>query len=94
VCPGCGYRYPDRATDCPSLATVRPVLYRRRVEDGQAIAQLTPDQYADLHGRTNARTRRVAVWQAAQPTPSPDRHAPNLFDLIAGNGIDGKDSPS
>jgi hypothetical protein len=84
VCPGCGYRYPDRVTDCPSLATVRPVLYRRRGEDRQAIAQLTPDQYADLHGRTNARTRRVAVRQAAQPTPSPDRHAPHLLDLIDG----------
>jgi hypothetical protein len=94
VCPGCGYRYPDRVSDCPTNATVRPVLHRRRGEDRDAIARLTPDQFADLHGRTNARTKRVAVWQAAQPTPSPDRHAPNLLDLIAGNGIDGKDSQS
>jgi hypothetical protein len=84
VCPGCGYRYPDRVTDCPTLATVRPVLYRRRVEDGQAIAQLTPDQYADLHGRTNARTKRVAVRLAAQPTPSPYGVMPALFDLTGG----------
>ena len=33
VCPGCGYRYPDGRTDCPTLATVRPLLYRRRSED-------------------------------------------------------------
>ena len=33
VCPGCGYRYPDGTFDCPTLATVRPLLLRRRGED-------------------------------------------------------------
>src|SRR5213078_2625451 len=37
VCPGCGYRYPDGVVDCPTVATVRPVLYRRRGEDPQAV---------------------------------------------------------
>jgi hypothetical protein len=83
VCPGCGYRYPDGVTDCPTNATVRPVLYRRRGQDRQALTHLSPDQYADLHSRTTARTNRAAAMQAARPAPSPDR-APTLLDLIDG----------
>jgi hypothetical protein len=49
VCPGCGYRYPDNVTDCPTNATVRPLLYRRRTEDAKAVARLSADQFADLH---------------------------------------------
>jgi hypothetical protein len=78
-CPGCGYRYPDKVSDCPTNATVRPLLYRRRGEDPETVARLTADQYADLHSRTTARLQRVAVQQAAT-TPRLDRHAPSLFD--------------
>jgi hypothetical protein len=88
VCPGCGYRYPDGVTDCPTNATVRPLLYRRRGEDRDAVARLTPDQFADLHNRDITRLHRAAVRQAAQQTPCPNRHAATLFDL------DGKDTTS
>src|SRR4051794_21083146 len=44
VCPGCGYRYPDGTSDCPTLATVRPLLLRRRSEDRDAVARLNPVQ--------------------------------------------------
>jgi hypothetical protein len=84
VCPGCGYRYPDGQTCCPTLATVRPVLRRRRRECPDAVARLTPIQFADLH-RTTTRTQRATVRQAAPISPSPNR-APSLFDLT------GKDS--
>ena len=79
VCPGCGYRYPEGQSDCPTLATVRPLLLRRRGEDRDAVARLTPDQFADLHHRVTARLR-AAVRQAAQPAPCPNRVAPTLFD--------------
>jgi len=85
VCPGCGYRYPDGVTDCPTNATVRPLLYRRRGEDRDAVARLTPDQSADLHNRDITRLHRAAVRQAASPS-CPNRHAPTLFDHL-----DGKD---
>lgn len=85
-CPGCGYRYPDGVTDCPTNLTVRPLLYRRRDEDRPAVARLSADQFADLHHRTTGRLQRAAVRQAAQPTACPNRPA-SLFDL------DGKDLP-
>jgi hypothetical protein len=85
VCPGCGYRYPDGASDCPTVATIRPVLYRRRGEDPEAVARLTPDQIADLHNRNKSRTERAAVRQAAHTASCPNRLAPTLFDS------DGKD---
>ncbi len=81
-CPGCGYRYPDGTTDCPSLATVRPLLYRRRGEDRQALARLSPVQFADLH-HPHARTRRAAM-QAAQCDGDPGR--PTLFEVCPGGG--------
>jgi hypothetical protein len=80
-CPGCGYRYPDGVLDCPTNATVRPLLLRRRGEDREAVAQLTADQFADLHSRVTARLQRAAVRQAAQPAPCPNRVTPTLFDL-------------
>src|SRR4029453_7471968 len=49
VCPGCGYRYPDGVLDCPTNATVRPLLLRRRGEDRDALARLSPAQFQDLH---------------------------------------------
>jgi hypothetical protein len=83
VCPGCGYRYPDKVTDCPTLATVRPVLYRRRGESPEALNRLSPDQFADLHHIKTARSYRTALTQAARSPSSPVR-AVNLLDLISG----------
>jgi hypothetical protein len=81
-CPGCGYRYPDGQTDCPTNATVRPLLKRRRGEDRDAVARLSPVQFADLHDHSNARTHRAAaVRQAAHTMPVPDRPELPLFTL-------------
>jgi hypothetical protein len=81
ICPGCGYRYPDnvRFADCPSVAAVRPVLYRRRAEDQRAIARLTPDQRTDLH---NVKAVRALRWPA--PASPPVRDAASLFLLTPG----------
>ena len=78
-CPGCGYRYPNGVLDCPTLATVRPLLVRRRGEDPDAVNLLNPAQFADLHHRITTRLQRAAVRQAAPTTPSPNR-AVTLFD--------------
>jgi hypothetical protein len=86
TCPGCGYRYPDGEYDCPTIRTVRPLLFRRRNEDRDAVATLTPAQLADLHGKT-ARPKRTATRRPAPTPPSPARRTECLFDLI-----DGKDS--
>ncbi|SDT38135.1 hypothetical protein [Actinoplanes derwentensis] len=72
-CPGCGFRYPDNVLDCPTNATVRPLLLRRRGEDKTAVARLSPDQRADLHN-PKSRTRRATVRQAANDMPSPNRN--------------------
>jgi hypothetical protein len=80
-CPACGYRYPAGGSDCPTNATVRPLLYRRRTEDRNAFAVLTPDQFADLHDVKTARANRTAARQAAQPAPSPEPQA-SLLDLL------------
>jgi len=81
TCPGCGYPYPPavRYADCPSIAAVRPVLYRRRSEDQRAIARLSPDQRADLYDRKAVRALR---WP--QPASPPTRDAQSLFPLIPG----------
>ena len=76
-CPGRGYPYPDGTSACPTNATVRPLLLRRRGEDPDAVARLNPVQFADLHHRTTTRLR-AAVRQAA--TPAPDQPVPTLFD--------------
>jgi hypothetical protein len=78
TCPGCGYRYPDGATDCPSAAVVRPLLYRRRTENQHALDVLTAVQFADLHHPTR---QRASAWQAARPASAPVR---TLLDLITG----------
>jgi hypothetical protein len=86
VCPGCGYRFPDGVLDCPTNATVRPLLVRRRGEDREAIARLTPDQRVDLLSRNSARIKRAAAVRQAAHSPCPDRVAPpTLFDT---NGKD------
>jgi hypothetical protein len=64
-CDGrCGYRYPEKATDCPPLATVRPVLYRRRGEDAAAVNRLSAIRFADLHSQEAARSNRAAARAA------------------------------
>ena len=84
VCPGCGYRYPDGVLDCPTNATVRPLLLRRRGEDREAVAQLDPVQFADLH-KANAMKVTRAARGKTEPT-APAFKASSLFDLA------GKDS--
>ena len=84
ACPACGYHYPDGVTDCPTLATIRPVLYRRRSEDPRAINRLTTDQHADLHDRKAARTNRAAARRAARPAPVATDGGPTLFDFAGG----------
>src|SRR6266568_2660546 len=84
VCPGCGYRYPDGVTDCPSNAVARPLLKRRRNEDPNAVSRLTPDQLADLTSQKAARSNRVAGTRAAQPPGQPFEATPGLFDLTTG----------
>jgi hypothetical protein len=80
-CPGCGYRYPDGQSDCPTNATVRPILRRRRHEDDAVVARLSPVQFADLIGTTKPRNyRATAVRQSALTALVPDRPTP-LFDF-------------
>ncbi|GEM_PF-1441010 len=81
TCPGCGHRYPKgvRFADCPTNAAVRPVLYRRRAEDQQAIARLAPDQRTDLH---NTKALRALRWPA--PASPPRRDVEVLFPLPPG----------
>jgi hypothetical protein len=82
VCPGCGYRYPDGVLDCPTNATVRPLLLRRRGEDTQAVAQLTAAQFADLQRANAAKVNRAAHRKTTEP---PTRlPAASLFDLAGG----------
>jgi hypothetical protein len=83
LCPACGYRYPDQVTDCPTNATVRPQLYRRRQEDPAALRRLSRDQFANLHDRKTARTNRVALRRANQPACATDV-AEVLFDVCGG----------
>jgi hypothetical protein len=83
LCPACGYRYPDQVTDCPTNATVRPQLYKRRAEDPAALARLTRDRYVNLHDRKTARTNRVGLRRANQPACATDV-AEVLFTLSGG----------
>jgi hypothetical protein len=83
TCPGCGYRYPDGVTDCPTNATVRPLLRVRRLEDKDACRRLTADQMDDLRSVKVARTNATAARQAAQPAHRTDGAA-CLFDLTCG----------
>jgi hypothetical protein len=86
LCPGCGYPYPDQVTDCPTNATVRPQLFKRRMEDRQAIGRLTKDQFADLYDRKVARSNRVAARHAARPTEGSIVESLVLFDPCGGVG--------
>jgi hypothetical protein len=80
VCPGCGYRYPDGIQACPTNATVRPLLLRRRGEDPTALARLTPAQFEDLHRPTRTKVTRAAFRATAEPA-TPAYQAASLFDL-------------
>jgi hypothetical protein len=86
VCPGCGYRYPEQVFDCPTNATVRPLLLRRRGEDRDAVARLSPEQFADLLKANASKVSRAARRARPEP-PSPAYRATSLFDLA------GKDTP-
>jgi hypothetical protein len=80
-CPGCGYRYPDNVLDCPTNATVRPLLLRRRGEDQAALALLNPVQFEDLHKPTKSKVTHAAHRASTdQRTPSAYAAA-SLFDL-------------
>ena len=79
VCPGCGYRYPDGVLNCPTNATVRPLLLRRRGEDREAVARLSPAQFEDLH-KANASKVTRAARKASEPPTTANRR-PSLFDL-------------
>ena len=80
VCPGCGYRYPDQVLDCPTNATVRPLLLRRRGEDRDALARLSPAQFEDLHKANASKVTRAAHRKATEP-PTTAFKAASLFDL-------------
>ncbi len=87
VCPGCGYRYPDGVLDCPTNATVRPLLKRRRGEDPAAVARLTPEQFEDLLKANRSKVTRAATRRGTEPPTTPAYRATSLFDLA------GKDAP-
>jgi hypothetical protein len=87
VCPGCGYRYPDNVSDCPTNATVRPLLLRRRGEDREAVTLLDPVQFEDLHKVTKSKVTRAAHRASAGRQTSPAYAAASLFDPA------GKDVP-
>jgi hypothetical protein len=79
VCPGCGYRYPDGVLDCPTNATVRPLLLKRRGEDRDAVARLDPVQFEDLHKANASKVTRAALRKTTE-LAAPGR-VPSLFDL-------------
>src|SRR3954451_7723370 len=80
VCPGCGYRYPDQVLDCPTNATVRPLLLKRRGEDRDALARLSPAQFEDLHKANASKVTRAARRARPEP-PTSAYQARSLFDL-------------
>jgi hypothetical protein len=86
LCPGCGFRYPEGVTDCPTNAVVRPLLYRRRHENWKALDRLTADQRVDLVENTTRRgtPRKGAVRPATPTPPCPDRTEPTLLDFATG----------
>src|SRR3954454_24186628 len=71
VCPGCGYRYPDGVLNCPTNATVRPLLLRRRGQDPAAVARLTLQQFEDLlNANAHKVTRAARRARPEPPTPA------------------------
>jgi hypothetical protein len=88
-CPECGYRYPKDSlvADCPTNATVRPLLYRRRDEDPSALRALTSLQLADLECRRNIDAPKRAAWAVEKFAPARNGTGPNLLDLIGGGDL-------
>jgi len=73
ACPGCDFRYPPGALDCPTNTVVRPLLRRRRHEDLSALERLSPDQRAEFSGPEHRRFSRAAAAErivSAQPVDS------------------------
>ncbi|WP_349290872.1 hypothetical protein [Actinoplanes solisilvae] len=81
VCPGCGFRYPDGVLDCPTNATVRPLLRRRRGEDRAAVARLTGEQMEDLLKANASKVTRASRRARPEPPTTPGYQARSLFDL-------------
>jgi len=81
ACPGCGYQYSEGESDCPTNATVRRMLYRRRHEDQKALSRLSPFQFADLN--LNKAARNGAASRSARPVPTA-ADAQQVLDLFAG----------
>jgi hypothetical protein len=88
VCPGCGYRYPEGVLNCPTNATVRPLLLRRRGEDRDAVARLSHEQFEDLLKTNATNLTRAARRARPEPPTTPAYRATSLFDLA------GKDAHS
>lgn len=88
VCPGCGYRYPDGQTSCPTLSTVRPILRRRRYEDEAAVARLAPVQFADLRSTTNTRTQRATAGHLPVRPVGAEQRIGQLFPASLTHGED------
>jgi hypothetical protein len=59
---------------------VRPLLYRRRGEDRQAVTRLDSVQFEDLHKTNASKVHRAAYRKATEPT-TPAYQATSLFDL-------------
>jgi hypothetical protein len=68
TCRTCGHSYTDTAPLCPTAATVRPLLLRRRHEVGPAALDLlTANQLDDLLGvvirdRRHWSTQRLSTY--------------------------------
>ncbi|MGH9380819.1 MAG: hypothetical protein ACRD2Z_09430 [Thermoanaerobaculia bacterium] len=79
-CPGCGHEYTAEAPECPTSATVRPLLYRRRNETPDKV--LTPDELKALEKPPvdpAAQPRRRRASRKAGPPEVPG--SVGLFDL-------------
>ena len=83
TCPGCGFSYPDEQYECPTLTTVRPMLYRRRHEDQKALSRLTYDQ--DAYLRKGPKHNGAGARRSARPVPTA-ADAQQVLDLFAGGG--------
>ena len=85
-CPACGFRYTGEVTECPSLSTARPLLYRRRHEDQRALSRLTPDQIDYLTGTRSTRTPGATARRTFNPNRPPEQGPPSLFPISVNSG--------
>ncbi|WFE29649.1 hypothetical protein O7623_10870 [Solwaraspora sp. WMMD791] len=68
TCPACGHTYAPDAPLCPTAATVRPLLRRRRNEVAPAaFGRLTVNQHEDLFGK------RLSTQVPASRDHQPDK---------------------